>query len=94
MMAMNAEAINNLPANVFADVLKKDVLSVIDSNYVVMPREMYEALMEEHADLEIEREAARRLADPGGRTFTEQEIMDMFGITEEDIASAGDVEIE
>ncbi len=94
MMVMNATAINNLPAQVFADVLKKDTLKVLDNNYVIMPKEMYDMLMEECADRAIEREAARRLAHSGGKTYTEQEMMDKFGITEEDIAAAGDVEIE
>lgn len=92
-MAMNAAAINNLPTGVFADVLKKDVLDVIDTNYVIVPRELYERMMDEYTDREIERVAAERLADPGDKTYTEKEMMDMFGITEEDIKAAGDVEI-
>ena len=93
-MMMNAAAINNLPANVFADILKKDVLSVIDNNYVVMTREMYDTLMEEYADRKIDREAAKRLTDANTKTYTQQEIMKMFDITEKDIAAVGDVEIE
>lgn len=92
-MAMNAAAINNLPTGVFADVLKKDVLDVIDTNYVIVPRELYERMMDEYTDREIERVAAERLAAPGDKTYTEKEMMDMFGITEEDIKAAGDVEI-
>ena len=94
MMMMNATAINNLPANVFADMLKKDVLSVIDSNYVVMTREMYDTLMEEYTDRKIEREAAKRLTNANGKTYTQQELMKMFDITEKDLAAVGDVEIE
>ncbi len=94
MMSMNAAAINNLPASVFADVLKKDILDVIDTNYVIIPREIYENLTEDHMDRAMEREAAKRLASSDGKTYTEQEMMAMLGITEKDIEAAGDVEIE
>ncbi len=94
MMSMNAAAINNLPASVFADVLKKDILDVIDTNYVIIPREIYENLTEDYMDRAMEREAANRLASSDGKTYTEQEMMAMLGITEKDIEAAGDVEIE
>ena len=46
------------------------------------------------ADVLIEREAARRIAEGDGKVYTEKEVMDELGITEEDLASVGDVEIE
>ncbi|MBQ7516178.1 MAG: hypothetical protein IJS96_07825 [Schwartzia sp.] len=94
MMSMNATAINNLPASVFADVLKKDILDVIDTNYVIVPREVYESLAEDYMDRTMEREAAKRLAASDGKTYTEQEMMAILGVTEKDIEAAGDVEIE
>ncbi len=94
MMAMNAEAINSLSATAFAGVLKQGILDVIGTDYVILPRKIYEDMAEEYADRELFREAARRLASSGGQAYTEQEMMTMFGITEKDIAAVGDVEIE
>ncbi|MBR1761059.1 MAG: hypothetical protein IJ741_07760, partial [Schwartzia sp.] len=46
------------------------------------------------ADVLIERETARRIAKGDGKVYTEKEVMDELGITEEDLAAVGDVEIE
>ncbi|MBQ9365788.1 MAG: hypothetical protein IJT82_08425 [Schwartzia sp.] len=94
MMAMNAEAINALPAEVFSDILKKEALAVLGSGYVVVPIEKYYKMLEDYEDAELEREAKRRLQEPEGRTYTQKEMLDMYGIKQEELDAMPEVELE
>ena len=91
-MAMNAEAINALPAEVFSDILKKEALAVLGSGYVVI--EKYYKMLEDYEDAELEREAERRLQEPEGRTYTQKEMLDMYGIKQEELDAMPEVELE
>ena len=92
-MAMSAVAVDNLSPDVFADIRKTGAKDLLGTGCVIMSKDAYEKIMDELADYEIEREAARRIAESSERTYTEAEVMKMCGITEEDLASVGDVEI-
>lgn len=59
-----------------------------------MFKKLYERIIDELTDYMIECEAAKRIKEGNSRTYTEKEVMAEFGITEEDLAAVGDVEIE
>ena len=93
-MAMSAVAVDNLSADVFADVKKTGAKDLLGTGCVIMSKDAYEKIMDELADYEIECEAARRIAAGDDEVFTEEEVLKELGITKEDMAAVGDVEIE
>ena len=94
IMAMSAVTVDNLSPDVFADIRKTGAKDLAGTGCVIMSKDAYEKIMDELADYEIEREAARRIAAGDDEVFTEEEVLKELGITEEDMASVGDVEIE
>lgn len=93
-MTMSAVAVNDLNADVFDDVRRSGTKDLLNTGCVIMSKKLYERIMDELADYVIESEAARRIKDGNKRMYTEKEVMAELGITEEDLAAVGDVEIE
>lgn len=93
-MTMSAVAVNDLNANVFEDVRRTGTKDLLNTGCVIMSKKLYERIMDELADYMIECEAAERIKEGNARLYTEKEVMAELGISEEDLAAAGDVEIE
>ena len=87
---MQAVAINEVNADTYDYVRTKDFVEVKNTGCVIVP----EKFLDVYLDWQLEREAARRLADPDKTTYSEQEMMDMLGITQADVDVAEDLEIE
>ena len=93
-MTMGAVAVNDLNADVFDDVRRSGTKDLLNTGCVIMSKKLYERIRDELADYVIECEAAKRIKDGSKRMYTEKEVMAELGITEEDLAAVGDVEIE
>ena len=87
-----------MAAHVFSDVRKNGAKVVMKNNEpecVLMSPAEYMDFMDEIADARLELLALRRLADGAlEHTCSEKEVMDSFGITEEDLDGFEEVEIE
>lgn len=77
-MAMTAEAMTSIP---------------MGEECVVIPRKVYDLLIETYNDMKMGEEAVKRMQEPK-KFLTEKEVLADLGITEDAIAAAGDVEIE
>ncbi len=93
-MTMGAVTVSDLDADVFDDIRRSGTKDLLNTGCVIMSKKLYERIMDELADYVIEREAAKRIKDGSKRLYTEKEVMEELGITEEDLAAVGDVEIE
>lgn len=83
--------------SIFDDVRKsgaKLITSLGKKPCVMLTAEEYVRMTDEMIDRELAQLAAERLSNFDGTTYTEQEVLDRLGITEEEIAAVGDVEIE
>lgn len=60
---------------------------------VVIPRKVYDLLIETYNDMKMGEEAIKRMQDPNKKLLTEKEVLASLGITEDAIAAAGEVEI-
>jgi len=83
-------------AKIFDEVTQTGIKIAVKNNKptcVLLSPQRYEELLEEIEDLHLMIETEKRL-DKGGRTYTEQEIMNRHGITEADLDGWEDVEIE
>ena len=87
-----------MAAQIFSDVWKTGAKVVIKNNEpecVLMSPADYLDFMEELADARLELLALRRIANGAlEHTSTQKEVMESFGITEDDLAAMGEVEIE
>ncbi len=87
-----------MAAQMFADVRKSGAKVVIKNNEpecVLMSPAEYLDFMDELADARLELLALQRIADGAlAKTSTQREVMERFGITEEDLADLEEVEIE
>ena len=94
-----------LPMSEFGDVKLKDILGkvrqmksliVTENNRpaaVVLSSEEYERMREQMIDNELLLEAVERLQKPQ-KSYSQEEVMQEFGITPADLDAVGDVEIE
>ena len=87
---MQAVAMNEVNAATYAHVRDKEFVEVKDTGCVIVP----EKFLDKYCDFELEQEAARRLANPSGITYTLEEIMTESGFTEKDLEGWEDIEIE
>lgn len=87
-----------MAAQVFSDVRKSGAKVVIKNNEpecILMSPAEYMDFMEELADARLELLALQRIAKGAlEHTSTQKEVMESFGITEEDLAELEEVEIE
>lgn len=87
-----------MAAQIFSEVRKSGAKVVIKNNEpecVLMSPSDYMDCMEELADARLELLALQRIANGAlERTSTQKEVMDSFGITEDDLAAMEEVEIE
>ncbi|MDY6295065.1 MAG: hypothetical protein SPL45_02035 [Schwartzia succinivorans] len=90
---MDAVTVNNISTETFADVVKNGAKLVAGTGCAIVP-EVYLKIVDEYTDWQIEQETAKRLKEPDTKYFTMEEVMKEFGITEDDLAAAGDVEFE
>ena len=79
MMAMSAEASINIPAG---------------EQCVVIPKAVYDLLLESYTDMKLGEEAVKRMKEPNKKLLTEKEVLANLGITEDAIAAVGDVDLE
>lgn len=87
---MQAVAINEVNADTYDYVRTKDFVEVKNTGCVIVP----EKFLDVYSDWQLEREAARRLANPSGVTYTMEEIMAESGLTEKDLEGWEDIELE
>jgi len=96
---MEAIALNTLTPEILASVLgdvreKKQVREIEGSECIIAPKE-WEKQIEDYYDLQLGLEALRREAKPSDKGYTQEEVMQMLGISQADLdAVAGDEEIE
>ncbi len=90
---MEAVAIDNLSAEVFADVLKNGAKEITGTGCMIVPK-AYMKIIDEITDWKVEMEAARRLKNPDAKYYAEEEALAMLGLTKEDLKGWEDVEIE
>ncbi len=87
-----------MAAQIFSDVRKSGAKVVIKNNEpecVLMSPDEYMEFMDELADTRLELLALQRIAKGAlDHTSTQKEVMESFGITEEDLADMEEVEIE
>ena len=87
-----------MAAQIFSDVRKSGAKVVIKNNEpecVLMSPDEYMDFMDELADTRLELMALQRIAKGAlDHTSTQKEVMESFGITEEDLADMEEVEIE
>lgn len=87
-----------MAAQIFSDVRKTGAKVVIKNNEpecVLMSPSDYMDFMEELADTRLEVLALQRIANGAlEHTSTQKEVMESFGITDEDLAAMEEVEIE
>ena len=87
-----------MAAQIFSDVRKSGAKVVIKNNEpecVLMSPTEYMGFMDELADTRLELLALRRIADGTlNHTSTQKEVMESFGITDEELAEIEEVEIE
>ncbi len=82
---------------IFSEVQNVGVKIVLKNNIpacVLLSPQYYEQLLEELEDYHLLSVAKQRLEHSEGAYLSEDEVMDELGITEDDIAEVGDVEIE
>ncbi len=91
MEAVTLEALNK---ETFEDVLRHGAKEILGTGCLLIPKELYEKVMEELTDWNMAIEADRRLKDPNAKYYTEQEAMKALGLTEKDLEGWEDVEIE
>lgn len=91
---MEAVTISEISPEVFADIRAHGAREITGTGCVIVPWEKYAAMLEDYEDAELEREAERRLKEPEGRTYTQEEIMEMYGITQDQLDAMPEVEIE
>jgi len=72
---------------------RSDYYACNHADCVLLSPDRYEALMEELEDLQLMMEAERRIAG-GEPVYSHAEVMQRLGITQADIDTAEDVEIE
>ena len=87
---MQAVAMNEVNADTFERARTKEFVEVKGTGCVIVP----EKWLDEYLDLKVELEAARRLANPSGITYTLEDIMTESGLTEKDLEGWEDIEIE
>ena len=87
-----------MAAQIFSDVRKSGAKVVIKNNEpecVLMSPTEYVDFMDELANARLELLALRRIADGAlEHTSTQKEVMERFGITEDELAAMEEVEIE
>jgi PHD/YefM family antitoxin component YafN of YafNO toxin-antitoxin module len=85
-------------AKIFEELKNSGPKVVIKNNSpvsVIMSPEEYARILEEHEDMELLIKAQSRLKDPENlRTYTLEEIMEMSGITDEDLDKTEEPEID
>jgi PHD/YefM family antitoxin component YafN of YafNO toxin-antitoxin module len=83
-------------SKIFDEVSRTGIKIAVKNNQpacVLLSPARYESLLEEIEDLELMIEVEKRL-DEGGKTYSQDEVMERLGLTQEDIDNAEDVEIE
>ena len=83
-------------AKIFDEVAKTGVKIAVKNNKpacVLLSPARYESLLEKIEDLELMLEVEKRIEE-GGPVYSQGEVMHRLGLTQADIDSAEDVEIE
>lgn len=91
---MEAVALEALNKEIFENVLKNGAKEISGTGCLLVPKELYTKLIDEFIDWSMAIEADRRLKKLDAKYYTEKEVLDSLGITEEQIAAVGDVELE
>ena len=91
---MEAVATSSLSPEIFASIRENGAREVTGTGCIIVSREKYSRMLDDYEDAELEREAERRLREPGGREYSQEEIMAMYGITHEELDAMPEVELE
>ncbi len=91
---METVAWDNITQETLKDVLLHGTKEIKDSGCLLIPKALYEKVMDDLTDWQIEREAAERLRNDNGETIPEEEVMRRLGITEDDLEGWEDIELE
>ena len=91
---MEAVATSSLSPEIFASIRENGAREVAGTGCIIVSREKYSRMLDDYEDAELEREAERRLREPGGREYSQEEIMAMYGITHEELDAMPEVELE
>ena len=86
-----------MAGKIFADVRRNGPKVVIKNNTpecVLMSPEEYISLLDELDDMRLLAMAKDRISHTSGKTITHEEIMKKYGISQEELDSMEDVEIE
>ncbi|MBQ3862436.1 MAG: type II toxin-antitoxin system Phd/YefM family antitoxin [Schwartzia sp.] len=86
-----------MAGKIFADVRSNGPKVVIKNNTpecVLMSPEEYISLLDELDDMRLLAMAKDRISHTSGKTITHEEIMKKYGISQEELDSMEDVEIE
>ncbi len=86
-----------MAGKIFSDVRATGPKVVIKNNIpecVLMSPEEYIALLDELEDMRLLAMAKDRLSHTSGKTITQEEIMEKYGISQEELNDMEDVEIE
>ena len=86
-----------MAGKIFADVRSNGPKVVIKNNTpecVLMSPEEYISLLDELDDMRLLAMAKDRISHTSGKTITHEEIMKRYGISQEELDSMEDVEIE
>lgn len=84
-------------SKIFERVKREGRLFVMKNNKpsaVILSPEEYEMLTERLIDNYLYEEAVQRMKRADGHYLSEKEVMDSLGVTEEELANCGEVEIE
>jgi hypothetical protein len=91
---METVAWNNITQETLKDVLLHGTKEIKDSGCLLIPKALYEKVMDDLTDWQIEREAAERLRNDNGERISQEEAMARLGLTMDDLDGWEDVEIE
>ena len=91
---MEAVALDSLTPETMKDVLLHGAKEITGTGCLLVPKALYEKVMDDFTDWQIEREAAERLRNDDGETIPEEEVMRRLGITEDNLEGWEDIELE
>ena len=91
---MDAVAFDSLTKETLEDVLQHGAKEISGTGCLLVPKDIYERFIEDVTDWRLAMEASKRLKNPDKKLLTEREVLESLGITEEQIAAVGDVELD
>lgn len=91
---MEAVALDSITQETLKDVLLHGAKEIKGTGCLLVPKALYEKVMDDLTDWQIEREAAERLRNDDGERISQEEVMRRLGITEDDLEGWEDIELD